>query len=327
MGVQQAIDDINARGGVLGQKLSIVIADDSIDRDKAVAVANDFVRQGVKFVVGHQTSEAAIFAAPIYMSAGVIEISPGSTNPLLTEQGFWNVFRVIGRDDDQGVAAADFIARRYSDKTLALLHDQWPYGKLIFNKAVRELKAKNFNLVTKFDVDDTNLDAQAVVAQIIRSKADVVYWAGMPAGFAQILKEARAKGVDAIFLGPDSLALPDFKSRAGVALDNVLLTYAGDPRHKAAAQHVDDEMSSKGFAPIGYTLYAYAAVQVIQEAAAAARSLDPHKVAAALHGGRPFDTVLGPLRFDAKGDRADPDFVWYQYHLNGSGAAISPLSN
>ena len=212
MGVEQAIEDINARGGVLGKKLVLSIRDDEANRDKAAAVAKAIVNDGVKFVVGHQNSDASVFAAPIYASAGVLEITPGSTNPFLTEQGFWNIFRTVGRDDYQGTFAADFIAARFPGKTAALVYDEWPYGKLIFKTARLELQKQGFAHVIEVDVNGTALDAVAVAAQIIRSNADVVFWAGQSKNFALVIKEARAKGYQAIMIGPDFPRLARLRS-------------------------------------------------------------------------------------------------------------------
>jgi branched-chain amino acid transport system substrate-binding protein len=257
----------------------------------------------------------------------VLEITPGSTNPFLTEQGLWNIFRTIGRDDCQGTFAADYIAARFPGKTAALVHDEWPYGKLIFKAARLELQKKGFAHVIEFGVDGTAFDAAAVAAQIIRSNADVVFWAGQPKSFAQVIKEARAKGYQAIMIGPDSLASPDFEATGGGAIEGVLMALAGDPRRKHEAKAVTQEFTAKGFAPEGYALYAYAAVQVIQQAAETARSIDPRAVAQALHSPRSFDTVLGPLRFDGKGDIEKPDYIWYQYKSDGRRMSYRPYTS
>lgn len=326
MGVEQAIEDINARGGVLGKKLVLSIRDDEANRDKAAAVAKAIVNDGVKFVVGHQNSDASVFAAPIYASAGVLEITPGSTNPFLTEQGFWNIFRTVGRDDYQGTFAADFIAARFPGKTAALVYDEWPYGKLIFKTARLELQKQGFAHVIEVDVNGTALDAVAVAAQIIRSNADVVFWAGQSKNFALVIKEARAKGYQAIMIGPDSLASPDFEATGGAAIEGVLMSSAGDPRRNHEAEAVAQEFAAKNFVPRGYTLCAYAAVQVIQQAAETAQSIDPRAVAQALHSPRSFDTVLGPLRFDGKGDLERPDYIWYQYKSDGQHMSYRPYT-
>jgi branched-chain amino acid transport system substrate-binding protein len=118
-----AIADLNARGGVLGQTVQVIEADDYCDGEQAVAAANKLLAAGVAAVFGHQCSGAAIPASKIYAGAGILMIVTEATNPLLTEQGFTNVFRMVGRDDVQGRIAGDLLAGRWSGKRIAILHD------------------------------------------------------------------------------------------------------------------------------------------------------------------------------------------------------------
>ena len=326
MGVELAIEDINARGGVLGNKLILSIRDDEADRNKAIAVAKTIVNDGVKFVIGHQNSNASLFAAPIYASGGVLEITPGSTNPFLTEQGLWNIFRTTGRDDYQGTFAADYIAARFPSETAALVHDETPYGKLIFNAARLELQKIGFAHIVEFDVNSTTFEAVAVAAQIMRSNAGVVFWAGLEKNFAQVITEARAKGYKAIMIGPDSIASPEFMTIGGLSIEGVLMTMEGDPRRKHEAEAVTQKFTAKGFSPEAYAFNAYAAVQLIQQAAEIAHSIEPHAVAQALHSPRSFETVLGPMRFDRKGDLDKPNYILYEYNSDGRHVSYRPYT-
>ena len=122
-GAEMAVADINAAGGVLGQQVRLISVDDFCDPEQAVAAAQKLVADGVVFVVGHYCSGASIPASKVYEAAGVLQISPASTNPLLTEQGRANVFRVIGRDDAQGIVAGNYLADHWGDKKIAILHD------------------------------------------------------------------------------------------------------------------------------------------------------------------------------------------------------------
>ena len=127
-GAEMAVADINVKGGVLGQQIKLITEDDFCDADQAVAVAQKLLADGAVFVVGHYCSSASIPASKVYHAGGVLQISPGSTNPALTEQGRDNVFRVIGRDDTQGVAAGNYLAEHWSNKKIAILHDGTTYG-------------------------------------------------------------------------------------------------------------------------------------------------------------------------------------------------------
>jgi branched-chain amino acid transport system substrate-binding protein len=128
-GAQQAADDINAAGGVLGMKIALSFGDDVSDPKQGVSVANKFVGDGVKFVDGHFNSGVSIPASEVYVENGVLEITPAATNPVFTERGLWNTFRTCGRDDQQGAVAGKWIADNEKDKKVAVIHDKTPYGQ------------------------------------------------------------------------------------------------------------------------------------------------------------------------------------------------------
>src|SRR5271166_3449390 len=130
-GVEQAIEDINAAGGILGQKIQAppFIGDDRADPKEGVSVANKFVGDGVKFVVGHFNSGVTIPASDVYQENGMLEITPASTNPKVTDRGLWNIFRTCGRDDQQGSVAGDYILKNFKGKKIAFIHDKTTYGQ------------------------------------------------------------------------------------------------------------------------------------------------------------------------------------------------------
>ncbi|MFQ6022479.1 MAG: branched-chain amino acid ABC transporter substrate-binding protein, partial [Acidiferrobacterales bacterium] len=128
-GAEMAVADLNAAGGVLGQKIQLTIGDDACDPKQAVAVANKFASEGVKFVAGHFCSGSSIPASKVYDEENILQISPASTNPKLTDEGGPSTFRVCGRDDQQGIVAGNFLADKYGKKKIAILHDKTAYGK------------------------------------------------------------------------------------------------------------------------------------------------------------------------------------------------------
>ena len=115
-GAEQAVADINAKGGILGQQIQLFVGDDRADPREGVSVANKFVADGVKFVVGHFNSGVTIPASDVYQENGMLVVTPAATNPKVTERGMWNVFRVCGRDDQQGTLAGAIIAQRFKGK-------------------------------------------------------------------------------------------------------------------------------------------------------------------------------------------------------------------
>ncbi len=141
-GAEMAVADLNAKGGVLGQKLQLSIGDDACDPKQAVAVANKAVSDGVVFMAGHFCSGSSIPASKVYEEVGVLQNSPASTNPKLTDEGGDNVFRVCGRDDQQGIVAGNFLADKFGSKKIAILHDKTAYGKGLADETKKQLNKR-----------------------------------------------------------------------------------------------------------------------------------------------------------------------------------------
>src|SRR5437660_10830298 len=138
-GAEQAVADINAAGGVLGKKLKLEIGDDACDPKQARSVAEKFASAKIPFVAGHYCSSSSIPASEAYADGNVLQITPASTNPLFTERKLWNVARVCGRDDQQGLVAADYIVKNYKGKNVAILNDKSTYGKGLADETKKAL--------------------------------------------------------------------------------------------------------------------------------------------------------------------------------------------
>src|SRR6516164_3789425 len=161
-GTQQAVEDINKAGGILGQKIELEQGDDVSDPKQGVSVANKFVGDGVKFVVGHFNSGVTIPASEVYQENGMLEITPAATNPKVTERNMWNIFRVCGRDDQQGGLAGQIIATKFKGKRVAIVHDKTTYGQGLAEETRKSMNAKGtkevfFEGVNKDDKDFTAL--------------------------------------------------------------------------------------------------------------------------------------------------------------------------
>ncbi len=312
-GVMQAVEDINAKGGILGEKVQVQFEDDAGDPKQAISVANRLVAGGVKFVIGHQTSGASIPASEVYAENGTIMISPSSTNPNLTERGLGNVFRTCGRDDQQGMVASDFILRRYAGKRVFIINDKTAYGAGLADEVKKGINAGGLSEVGNEGITVGEKDYTALIFKIKEAKADVVYFGGIYTEGALILRQMRDSGVKAPFLGGDGLFSSEFSAIAGSGAEgSAFVTFGPDPTKNASAGDVVSRFALKKVNPEGNTLYAYAAVQVVAEAINASKSRDSEKVADMIHSGKSFDTVIGPLSFDTKGDIARLDFVFYQ---------------
>jgi branched-chain amino acid transport system substrate-binding protein len=312
-GATQAVQDINAKGGILGQSVHLTVGDDVADPKQGVSVANDFVGDGVKFVVGDFNSGVSIPSSDVYEDNGVVQITPASTNPKFTERGMWNVFRVCGRDDQQGAVAANYIAAHFKGKKIAIIDDKTTYGKGLADQVKKNLNKQGIREVLHEGVNVGEKDYSAVVSRIKSVGADLVYWGGLQTEGGLIVRQMREQGVNAVLMGGDGIASEEFASIGGPGVVGTLMTYGPDPTKKPQAAAVVKEFAAKNINPEAYTLYSYASVQVVKQAAEKAKSLDPRKVADAMHSGMSFDTVLGSFAFDKKGDRKDSDYVVYRW--------------
>jgi branched-chain amino acid transport system substrate-binding protein len=303
-GVEQAITDINGAGGIQGQKIHLPppIGDDRADPKEGVSVANKFVGEGVKFVIGHFNSGVTIPASEVYQENGILEITPAATNPKVTDRNMWNIFRTCGRDDQQGVVAGAIIADKFKGKRVAIVHDKTTYGQGLAEETRKTMNAKGLKEVMYEGVNVGDKDYSALVSKIKGARADLVYWGGLHDTGGLILRQLRDQGVKATFMGGDGIADDEFATIAGPGAEGTLMTFSPDPRTNAANKQIVEVFRKKGFEPQAYTLYSYAAVQIIKQAAEDAKSVDPKKVAEVMHSGKSFSTVLGDMSYDKKGD-------------------------
>jgi branched-chain amino acid transport system substrate-binding protein len=318
-GVNQAAADINAEGGILGQKIVLSYGDDVSDPKQGVSVANDFAANGVKFVIGHYNSGVTIPASEVYQENGIVEISPASTNPLVTERGMWNIFRDCGRDDQQGKVAGAYILAHFKGKKIAVVHDKTTYGKGLADETKKTINAGGMTEVLYEGINTGEKDYSALVSKIKQSGADLVYFGGLYTEGGLIVRQMRDQGVTAPLMGGDGITSDEFAAVGGPGVEGTLMTYGPDPRNNPDAKAIVAEFRAKNFEPEAYTLYSYAGVQVFKQAAEAAKSLDPRKVAEKMHSGMVFKTALGDLSFDKKGDLTKIDYVMYLWKKDANG--------
>ncbi|MFK8251295.1 branched-chain amino acid ABC transporter substrate-binding protein [Ancylobacter terrae] len=316
-GAEQWAADVNAAGGLLGQKVEIIVGDDASKPEQGVSVANKFIADGVKFVIGHFNSGVSIPASEQYAEAGVLAISPASTNPKLTERGLSNVFRTCGRDDQQGLVAAEYIEKNLKGKKIAIVHDKTPYGKGLADETQKSMNKAGIKEVIYEGINPGEKDYSALVSKLKAANVDILYYGGLHTEAGLLVRQMRDQGMKTVLFSGDGITDKEFWTIAGPGAEGTLMTFGPDPRKNPAAAKVVDEFKKKGIDPEGYVLYSYAAGQVIQQAVAATKSLDPKKVAEYVHSGAAFDTVLGKLTFDKKGDRTNLDYVVYVWKDGG----------
>jgi len=318
-GVDQAAKDINAAGGILSQKIAVEYGDDVSDPKQGVSIANKFAADGVKFVIGHYNSGVTIPSSEVYQENSILQITPASTNPSVTERKMWNIFRVCGRDDQQGKVAGDYILKHFKGKKVAVVHDKTTYGKGLADETKKTINAGGMKEVLYEGINTGEKDYSALVSKIKQSGADLVYFGGLYTEGGLIVRQMRDQGVKAPLMGGDGITSDEFAAVGGPGVEGTLMTYGPDPRNKPEAKSIVEEFRAAKFEPEAYTLYSYAGVQVIKQAAEAAKSLDPKKVAEKMHSGMKFKTVLGDLSFDKKGDITKLDYVMYLWKKDASG--------
>jgi branched-chain amino acid transport system substrate-binding protein len=316
-GATQAVADINAAGGVLGKKLKLESGDDACDPKQARSVAEKLSGMGAVVVVGHYCSSSSIPASDAYLDGGVLQITPASTNPLFTDRQMWNTFRTCGRDDQQGGYAASYLAKNFKDKNIAIIDDKTTYGKGLANEVRRALNAAGVKEKLDESYNQGDKDFTALVSKLKLNAIDIVYDGGYHQEAGLIVRQMRDQGLKSVLMAGDALVSREFASITGPAAEGVLFTFPPDPRKRPSAAAIVKKFKDRGVDPEGYTLYTYAAFQVWSEAVAKAGITDPQKVAAAMHSGT-WNTVLGPISFDKKGDITGGGWAVYRWDKNGN---------
>jgi branched-chain amino acid transport system substrate-binding protein len=321
-GGELAIEDINAAGGVLGKKLDLEFGDDACDPKQAVAVANQMTGNNVALVAGHYCSGSSIPASKVYAEANMVQISPASTNPAFTDNRAGpNIYRVCGRDDQQGGVAGKYIASHFSDKKVAFVHDKTAYGKGLADETKKAMNEAGKQEAMYEAITAGEKDYSALVSKLKQANIDLVYFGGYHTEAGLIIRQMRDQGMNTILMGGDALITQEFWSITGPAGEGTLMTFSPDPRKNPAAAEVVKRFKDKGIEPEGYVLYTYAALQAWKQAAEKAKSIESADVVKAMNDTE-FDTVIGKFKFNEKGDPNLPPYAVYRWS-NGTYDEIS----
>lgn len=311
-GAEGAAAALNKAGGINGQHVVLDLEDDACDPKQAVAVANKIASANTPGVIGHFCSSSSIPASEVYSESSIPMISPGSTNPTLTDRGLPDVFRTCGRDDEQSAIAAAAILKLKPGAKVAVVDDRSTYGKGLADGVRTYLTGHG----TKPTVDDSvtagQKDYSTLISRLKAAGVTVVFYGGYFPEAGLIVRQAKEQGLNATFMGGDGIATTEFAGVAGPAANGVLMTFYPDPRDNPAAAPIVKAFRDKHYEPEGFTLYTYAAIQAYAQAAGRAKSTDGTKVSAELHKGK-YDTVLGTVSFNAKGDPSGEPFIIYTW--------------
>lgn len=307
-GVAIAVEEWNAKGGVLGLQIEPVIADDQSDPKQAVAVANKLINDKVIGVIGHFNSSCSIPASDVYNRAFLPVITPGSTNPQLTDRGYRGVFRVCGTDDQQGKIGAEFAVKKLNVQRVAILHDKTTYGQGLAD-FFRINLGPSVEVVYSAGITRGDKDFKTVLTAMREKKPELIFFGGIYAEAGLLIKQAKELNLTAPFLSGDGAIDPKMIEIAGAAAaEGTYLTFSPDPANIPAAKGFIEKYRAK-YGELGpYSIYAYVAANVLLDAIKAANSSDGKAITEKLHAMN-FPTALGPVKFSDKGNVTEAPFV------------------
>jgi branched-chain amino acid transport system substrate-binding protein len=310
-GARLAVDEANAAGIKIDGKpvkFTFVAEDDQADPKVGTTVAQKLVDAKVAGVVGHLNSGTSIPASPIYSQAGIPVISGSATNPKLTEQGFKTQFRVVGRDDQQGPAVANYLAGNNKPKLVAVIDDATAYGEGIANEVEKTLKAAGIKTLPREKGTDKTTDWKAILTKLRGRNPDAVFYGGMDATGGPLLKQGRELGMKAVFSFGDGACTEEMGKLAGPAAEGLLCSQAGIPVAAADKKFLDAYKKKFNVDPILYAPFTYDAANLLIQAMQKANSADPAKYLPELQK-ISFTGATGSISFDGKGDRKDAEMT------------------
>jgi len=323
-GARLAVEEANAAGIKIGGapvKFEIVAEDDQADPKVGNTVAQKLVDAKVAGVVGHLNSGTTIPASAIYNGAGLPMISGSATNPALTEQGFPGVFRVVGRDDQQGPAVANYLVGNNKPKTVAVIDDATAYGEGLANEVEKTLKAAGVKVLPREKGTDKTADWKAILTKIKGKKPDAVFYGGMDATGGPLLKQARELKIDVVFSFGDGACTDKMAELAGDAAEGLICSQAGIPVQAAGKGFTDAYKAKYNIDPILYAPFTYDSAKLLIAAMQQADSTDPAKYLPALKA-IDYNGASGNIQFDEKGDRKDAEMTIFTM----TGGKITPLA-
>jgi len=319
-GARMAVEALNARGvSIAGKKVrfELVAEDDGGDPKQATTVAQKLVDARVNGVVGHETSGTTIPASKIYHQAGIPQISPSSTSPKYTQQGFNTAFRVVANDVQLGQALGHFAVKTMGARRVAVIDDRTAYGQglaMEFSKGLRDLGA---NVVAREFTNDKASDFNAILTKIRAAKPDLVFFGGMSAVAGPMLRQMKQLGMNVKMMGGDGICSDEIHKLSGGAMADgqVFCAEAGgvDAAGKAGMDKFRADYKKRFGIDVQINApYAYDAVMTMADAMVKAGSSAPAKYLPVL---AKIETkgVTGNIAFDARGDIRDGTVTLYTF--------------
>jgi branched-chain amino acid transport system substrate-binding protein len=327
-GAKAAIADMNAAGGINGSQLELVEGDDACDPKQAQSVANSLVSSGVVAVLGHFCSSSTIPASAVYAENNILDITPASTNPLVTERGLATVFRTCGRDDQQGAVAAEFIVEKLKPKHIAVIHDKTTYGQGLADAMKAQLNGKFHVQEALYEgINQGDKDFNSLITKMKGLGIDAIFFGGYHTEAGLIVRQAYDQGLKTKFVAGDALATLEFAQVVGKpeAAVGTMMTFGADPTKYPEAKAIVERFRKSGYEPEGYTLYTYAAAQVLAAALKSVGTTNDGKKLGDWIRANTVETIMGPKSYDAKGDLKVSDYVVYGWVKDGANVVYKQL--
>ena len=305
-----AVAEWNEKGGVLGKKIVLLTGDDQADPKQAVSIANKFINQKIVALVGHWNSSCSIPASKYYNDANIVMITPATTNPSLTFQGFKKVFRVCGTDDQQGKVAAEFVLSKIHPKRVAIIHDKTAYGQGLADYFKKALGDK-VQVVYYGGIIQRDPDYKAVLTTIKENKPEIYFFGGIYPEAGRLVRQAKEIGLHIPMITGDGVFDPTFISIAGKAAEGTYVTFGKEPEGLASAKSFIEHYKARYGEPGPYSIYSYDAANIILSAIAETKATDGTKIAEYISK-TTFHGAFGDISFDKNGDVTKAPYVIWQ---------------
>lgn len=324
-GVQFAVEDLNAAGGLNGEKIVVTSGDDFADTKQGSIVAKKFASDGVKFVIGHAASTVSLDTSEFYQEKNILMITPSAINPKLTERGLWNVFRVASRDDHQAAVAAGYLKDHFDNKKIAFAHDRSISGQTFADNTRKKINLLGMREIMFEGVSISEKDFSPLITRLKAQQADLLYWGGSYLEAGLLIKQMREQGLKTVLMSGDMIASDEVALLAGAGAEGTVMTFPFSARMRPEAKDIVKKLESKNIEPDSYLLNAYTSVQILAEAARKLKSTDAKKIAEELRSGTTFKTVIGEISFDKQGDRTRSEYAIFTWKKSGEKIIFSAL--
>jgi branched-chain amino acid transport system substrate-binding protein len=316
-GARLAIEEQNAAGLTIGGKkvkLELIAEDDAGDPKTGTSVAQKLVDAGVVGVIGHLNSGVSIPASSIYNKAGIVQISPSSTNPEYTAQGFKSTYRVVATDAQQGPALANYATKTLLAKNIVIIDDATAYGKGLADEFEKTAVASGATIVAREATNDKATDFKAILTKVKAKNPQVIMYGGMDATGGPLAKQAAELGIKAKVVGGDGICTDKLPDLAGDSINNIVCSEAGlaISKMEKGTEFADKYKKRFGAEIQIYAPFTYDAVNVVIDAMKRADSIDPAKILEKMPS-TAYQGVIGNIAFDPKGDMKEAMITLYSY--------------